>query len=44
MLTEKQFGFKKGESCVTNILIYYESMTKTTQEREGLAESKYLDF
>ena len=44
MLTEKQFGFRQGRSCVSNLLCFYDRVTETTQKRDGWVDSIYLDF
>ncbi len=44
MLTDGQFGFRKGKSCVTNLLSYYDRVSETMQERDGWVDSIYLDF
>ncbi len=32
ILTDGQFGFRKGKSCVTNLLSYYDRVAETMQE------------
>ncbi len=44
MLTDSQFDFRKGKSCVTNLLSYYDRVAETKQERDGWVDSIYLDF
>jgi len=44
MLSEKQFGFRKGRSCVTNLLSYYSRVTDIVQERDGWVDCVYLDL
>ena len=44
MLTGKQFGFRQGRSCVSNLLCFYDRVTDTIQERDGWVDSIYLDF
>ena len=44
MLSESQYGFRKGKSCVTNLLSYYDRVAETMQERDGWVDSIYLDF
>ena len=44
MLTGKQFGFRQGRSCVSNLLCYYDRVTDIMQNREGWVDSIYLDF
>ncbi len=35
MLTYGQFGLRKGKSCVTNLLRYYDRVGETMQEKDG---------
>ena len=42
MLTGKQFGFRQGRSCVSNLLCYYDRVSDAMQEREGWVDSIYL--
>ena len=44
MLTDGQFGFRNGKSCITNQLSYDDRVTETIQERKGWVDSIYLDF
>ena len=44
MFTGKQFGFRQGRSCVSNLLCFYDRITDAIQERKGWADSIYLDF
>ena len=44
MISGKQFGFRKGRSCVSNLLSYYTRITEKVQERDGWTDSIYLDF
>ena len=44
MLSERQYGFRKGKSCVTNLLSYYDRVAETMQERDGWVDSIYLDL
>ena len=44
ILTGKQFGFRQGRSCVSNLLCFYDRVTDTIQERDGWVDSIYLDF
>ncbi len=34
VITEKQFGFRKGRSCVTNLISFYSRVIDIVQERE----------
>ena len=42
MISGKQFGFRKGRSCVSNLLSYYTRITEKVQERDGWTDSIYL--
>ncbi len=44
ILTTCQFGFRKGRSCVTNLLCYYSRVIDIIQERDGWADCIYLDL
>ncbi len=44
ILSERQYGFRKGKSCVTNLLSYYDRVAETMQERDGWVDSIYLRF
>ena len=44
MITEKQFGFRKGRSCVTNLLSFYSRVIDGVQERDGWIDAIYLDL
>ena len=44
ILTGKQFGFRQGRSCVSNLLCYYDRVSEIMQDREGWVDSIYLDF
>lgn len=44
ILTAKQFGFREGRSCVTNLMSFYSRVIDVVQEREGWADCIYLDF
>ena len=44
MLTDKQFGFRQGRSTVSNLICFYDRITEIIQNREGWADSIYLDF
>ena len=44
VLTEKQFGFRKGKSCVTNLISFYSRVIDIVQERDGWADCIYLDL
>ena len=38
ILTAKQFGFREGRSCVTNLMSFYSRVIDVVQEREGWAD------
>lgn len=44
LLTDKQFGFRSGRSCVGNLLSFYDRITKVLPERQGWMDCIYLDF
>ncbi len=44
MLNERQFGFRQGRSCVTNLLCFYSRATDVVQERNGWVDCVYLDL
>ena len=43
-IAKGQFGFRKGRSCVTNLLCFYSRVIDVVQEREGWADGIYLDL
>ena len=44
IITEKQFGFRKGRSCITNLLSFYTRIIDKLQERDGWVDAIYLDL
>ena len=44
ILTGRQFGFRSGRSCVTNLLSFYSRAIDIIQERDGWADCVYLDL
>ena len=44
LLTNRQFGFRKGRSCVTNLLSFYSRVVDKIQERDGWVDCIYLDL
>ena len=44
IITKKQFGLKKGRSCVTNLLSFYTRVIDGVQERDGWVDAIYLDL
>ncbi|XP_050692945.1 uncharacterized protein LOC126983856 [Eriocheir sinensis] len=44
LITNNQYGFRKGRSCVTNLLSFYSRVTDKLQERDGWVDCIYLDL
>ena len=44
IITDRQFGFRKGKSCVTNLLSFYTRVIDVVQERNGWVDAVYLDL
>ena len=44
ILSERQFGFRKGRSCVSNLMCFYSRVTDILQHREGWVDAIYLDL
>ena len=44
IISDRQFGFRTGKSCVTNLLSFYSKVIDITQERDGWANCIYLDL
>ena len=44
IIIDRQFGFKWGRSCVTNLLSSYSRVIDITQERDGWVDCLYLDL
>ena len=44
ILSDAQFGFREGRSCVTNLLSFYSRVTDVIQEKEGWVDSIFLDM
>ena len=44
LISNKQFGFRKGRSCVTNLLSFYSRVVDKVQERDGWVDCIYLDL
>ena len=40
--TDRQFGFRTGRSCVTNLLSFYSRAIDITQERDEWADCIYV--
>ncbi|MCP3680519.1 MAG: hypothetical protein GY782_09830, partial [Gammaproteobacteria bacterium] len=43
-ITNAQSGFRKGKSCVTNLLSFYSRVIDEVQERDGWVDCVYLDL
>ena len=43
-LSEKQFGFRKGRSCITNLLSFYSRVIDIIDQKGGWADCVYLDL
>ena len=43
-LSAKQFGFRKGRSCITNLLSFYSRVTDIIDQKGGWADCVYLDL
>ena len=43
-LSSGQFGFRRGRSCITNLLSFYARVIDVTQEREGWVDCIYLEL
>ncbi len=44
IITEKQFGFRKERSCITNLLSFYTRVIDKLQERDSWFDAVYLDL
>ena len=44
ILTNKQFGFREGRSCTTNLISFYSRVIDAVQERDGWVDCIYLDL
>lgn len=44
IIVDSQFGFRKGRSCVTNLLSFYSRVVDEVQERDGWVDCIYLDL
>ena len=42
--TDRQYGFRRGRSCVTNLVSFYLRVVNVVQERDGWMECIYLDL
>ena len=44
LISEKQFGFRKGRSCMTSLISFYSRVIDEVQERDGWVDCVYLDL
>ena len=44
VLNCRQFGFRRGKSCATNLICFYSRVIDIIQERDGWADCVYLDL
>ena len=44
ILNPRQFGFRQGRSCTTNLICFYSRIIDITQERDGWADCVFLDL
>ena len=44
ILSTKQFGFRKGRSCITNLLSFYSRVIDTVDQKGGWVDCVYLDL
>ena len=44
VISERQFGFRQGRSCLTNLVCFYSRVTDAVQERDGWVDTVYLDL
>ena len=44
VISEAQFGFRKGRSCANNLMCFYSRAIDAMQEREGWVDCVYLDL
>ena len=44
VITGCQYGFRKGRSCVTNLLSFYTRVRDVLHERDGWVDAVYLDI
>ena len=44
VLNPRQFGFRQGRSCTTNLLCFYSRLLDIIQERDGWADCVFLDL
>ncbi len=44
IISDRQYGFRFGRSCVSNLLSFYDRATDILQERDGWVDCIYLDL
>ena len=44
IVTNNQYGFRKGRSCVTNLLSFYTRIIDVVDNRDGWVDAVYLDI
>ena len=44
VISDKQFGFRQGKSCVTNLLRFYTQVIEGIENRDGWVDAVYLDI
>ncbi len=44
VIVNNQFEFRKGRSCIRNLICFYSRVTDMKLEREGWADCIYLDI
>ena len=44
IVTNNQYGFRKGRSCVTNLLSFYTRVIDVVDNRDGWVDAVYLDI
>ena len=44
IVSDRQYGFRTGRSCVTNLSSYYSRVIDIIQERDGWTNCIYLDL
>ena len=44
IVTNNQYGFRKGRSCVTNLLSFYTRVIEVVDNRDGWVDAVYLDI
>ena len=44
VLTNCQYGFRRGRSCSSNLISFYSRIVDIVQDREGWVDGVYLDL